>query len=288
MTRVRVEPSWLALREPADTDARAGGLVEEIRRGLPAERPLVIHDLACGTGAMLRWLAPLLPGPQHWVCYDLDEDLLAVLDAAPPPVAADGSAVTTEIRPRDVTLLQSEDLVGATLITSSALFDILTAEELGRVACSCAAARCPVLITLTVSGAVQMWPPNPLDAVVAAAFNAHQRRTAGGRSLLGPDAPDVARRAFTELGCDVVARASPWRLGPATRQLTRAWFTGWVAAACEGDPRLAGETSGYTRQRLAEAAAGRLRVIVQHRDLLVRPPAAPTPGEPAVDQLRIR
>jgi hypothetical protein len=127
------------------------------------------------------------------------------------------------------------------------------------------------LITLTVTGSVQLSPPHPLDEVVAAAFNAHQRRTTGGRRLLGPDAADMAVRAFTELGRDVVVRASPWRLGPATGALTSAWLAGWLAAAFEQDPRLAAETSrGYASKRFADAAAKRMRVLVHHRDLFVR------------------
>jgi Methyltransferase domain len=273
VTPVRVEPSWLALREPADAAARAGDLVDDIRRELPAGRHLVIHDLACGTGAMMRWLAPQLPGPQRWIGYDLDADLLAAVDAAPDLVAADGSPVTTETRCRDVTRLNSGDLADATLITSSALLDLLTAEELDRLVFSCASARCPVLITLTVTGAVQLWPRHPLDELVAAAFNSHQRCTIGGRRLLGPDAADAAGRRFTELGRDVVGCTSPWRLGPARRALTYAWFAGWLAAACEQDPHLATETRSYARVRLAHASAGRLQVLVHHRDLLVRPVA---------------
>lgn len=275
MTPIRVEPSWLSLREPADVAARAGDLVDEIRRELPAERPLVIHDLACGTGAMLRWLAPQLPGPQHWITYDLDADLLAILDAAPGPPAADGSRVTTEVRRCDITRLRSGDLASAALITSSALLDLLTGDELRRLVGTCASAPCPVLITLTVTGAVQLSPPHPLDEVMAAAFNAHQRRTTGGRRLLGPDAADLATRAFTELGRDVVVRASPWRLGPATGALTSAWLAGWLAAACEQDPRLADKTgSCYASKRFADAAAERMRVVVHHRDLFIRRPAA--------------
>ena len=213
VTPVRVEPLG-SLREPADVAARAGDLVDEIRRELPTGRPLVIHDLACGTGAMLRWLAPRQPGPQHWITYDLDADLLAVLDAAPVTVAADGSQVTTQVRRRDVTRLRSCELAGAALITSSALLDLLTADELRRLLGACDQARCPVLITLTVTGAVQLWPPHPLDQVVANAFNAHQRRTTGGRRLLGPDAADVATRAFTELGRDVVTRVKPLAARP--------------------------------------------------------------------------
>ena len=74
----RVSPSWLALREPVDAAARARDLAEALERALPAGGPRVIHDLGCGTGAMGRWLAPLLAGPQHWVVHDRDADLLAL------------------------------------------------------------------------------------------------------------------------------------------------------------------------------------------------------------------
>lgn len=272
MTAVRVEPSWLALREPADAAARAGDLVEQIRGDLPSRRPLVIHDLACGTGAMLRWLAPQLPGPQRWILSDLDADLLATLEHAPGVVAADGSPVTTEVRQRDVTRLRRGDLGGAALITTSALLDLLTAEELQRLAWACSSPGCPVLLTLTVTGTVGLWPPHPLDEIVGTAFNAHQRRLTSRGRLLGPDACDAAALAFSELGRDVVARESPWRLGSPDRGLTRAWFVGWLGAACEQDPGLEAQTSGsYLPDRLADATAGRLRVSIHHRDLLVCP-----------------
>jgi hypothetical protein len=119
---------------------------------------------------------------------------------------------------------------------------------------------------------VRLWPPDPLEEVIAGAFNAHQRRLTGGGALLGPDAAAAAAREFTGLGRDVVRRVSSWRLGPASPALTRAWFSGWLAAACERVPSLTTETDNYARQRLAEAAAGELRVSVQHQDLLV--PAA--------------
>ena len=55
---IRVSPGWLDLREGADAAARAGELVARLRRRLPAGGRWVIHDLACGSGAMGRWLAP--------------------------------------------------------------------------------------------------------------------------------------------------------------------------------------------------------------------------------------
>jgi hypothetical protein len=270
VTRVRVDPSWLALREPADAAARAGELIDELRRSLPADRPVVIHDLACGTGAMLRWLAPQLPGPQHWITHDVDADLLAVLDAGPGTFAADGTVVTLEVSRKDVTRLGSDELADAALITGSAVLDLLTADELLRFVHTCAAVQCPVLLTLTVTGAVRFEPAHPLDDAVTTAFNAHQRRTLGDRTLLGPEAAGMVTRMFTDLDREVVTRTSVWRLGAATPELAREWLLGWLAAACEQDPWLAREIDAYALQRLDEVAGGRLRVLVSHQDLLVR------------------
>src|SRR6187549_2461432 len=128
--RTRVSSSWLELREPADADARSRELVERLRPRFPAIGGLVIHDLASGTGSFGRWLAPLLPGPQRWVLHDLDEGLLDAAAAKPPSRASDGAPVEVEMRRTDVTRLQPKDLADATLITASALLDLLTHEEL--------------------------------------------------------------------------------------------------------------------------------------------------------------
>ena len=98
---VRVSPEWLVLREPADAEARSAELAERLARHLPAGG-LVIHDLGGGSGAMGRWLAPRLPGPQHWVVHDRDADLLELAVADPPGpavsrVMSDGRASTVTI-----------------------------------------------------------------------------------------------------------------------------------------------------------------------------------------------
>ena len=275
---IRVSRRWLALREPADAAARAHGLVENLRPHRPETGPWVIHDLGCGTGAMGRWLAPLLPGPQHWVVDDRDADLLEVAAADLPGPAADGAGVTVEARQSDITRLPPDELAGATLITASALLDMLTRDELAGLVSVCARAGCPVLLTLSVVGRVDLTPADPLDARVAAAFDAHQRREVDGRRLLGPDAVAVAVEQFERLGGEVLVRRSRWRLGASEAELTAEWFTGWVGAACEQQVELAAETEGYARRRLAEAAAGQLAVTVDHADLLVLPRADRAPG----------
>jgi hypothetical protein len=247
-TAVRVSPEWLALREPADAAARSAELAA--RLGWYVAAPLVIHDLGGGSGAMGRWLAPRLPGPQRWVVHDRDPDLLAL--AAGPGV---------EVRRSDIAELTAEDLAGADVVTASALLDLLTADELAGVLAACTGI--PVLFALTVVGRVALSPAEPLDARLAAAFNAHQRR----HGLLGPDAVAAVRAACPR----VLVRPAPWRLGAGQAALAAEWLEGWVAAACEQAPDLAGEAAAYRDRRLAQAAAGALAVTVDHADLLVLP-----------------
>jgi hypothetical protein len=271
VAQARVSTEWLDLRESADAAARAADLVDL----LPRCGPWVIHDLACGAGAMGRWLAPRLPGPQRWVLRDRDPDLLEVAAVDLPGPAADGAPVTVETRRSDITQLDSGDLSGATLITASALLDLLTEEELAGLADVCARVGCPVLLTLSVTGRVRLAPADPLDARVAAAFDAHQRRPTWRGRLLGPDAPAAATAGFRRLGLEVVVQPSPWRLGRDHAALAGEWFAGWFGAACEEAPGLASEAAAYRRRRRAEIRAGELAVTVDHADLLALPRRSP-------------
>jgi hypothetical protein len=251
---VPVTPEWLDLREPADAAARSDELAERLGKHLPAAGHLVIHDLGGGSGAMGRWLAPRLPGPQHWVVHDSDESLLEL-------AVVDAPGVSSEARLSDVTRLVPGDLEGASVIVASALLDLLTGDELARMLAACAGR--PMLLALTVVGRVSLSPADPLDAQMGAAFNAHQRR--GG--LLGPDAVTAAVARLRGAGAEVLVRPSPWRLDAAHADLAAEWLRGWVAAGCEQEPALVAEAGAYLERRLA----GELAVTVDHADLLVLP-----------------
>ncbi|MGW2460185.1 methyltransferase domain-containing protein [Streptomyces sp. NPDC001761] len=267
----RYAPEWLRLREGADAAARAQELLDPLRirlANLPGRSGgLVVHDLGCGTGSMGRWLAPRLDGAQHWILHDRDPYLLHFAAVASPRAAADGSRVTVETRRGDVARLTPDALAGASLVTASALLDVLTREEIEALADAGTGAGCPALLTLSVAGRVELTPQDPLDAEIAEAFNAHQRRA----GLLGPDAVTVACEAFAERGATVRVHASPWRLGAAEAALTEQWLRGWVGAAVEQRPELGDRAEAYLNARLAACAAGTLRVTVHHTDLLALP-----------------
>ena len=267
----RVTPEWLALREPADAAARSAELAERLARHLPAAGGLVIHDLGGGSGGMGRWLAPRLRGPQHWVVHDRDPDVLELAATDLPGPAADGAPVTVETRRSDVAPPAPGDLARASLITASALLDMLSVDELAAMLGACVETGCPILLALTVVGRVALTPADPLDTRMAAAFNAHQRRTTTAGRLLGPDAVAAAVETLRSTGAEVLVRSSPWRLDAAHGDLTAEWLAGWVGAACEQEPALAAEAGAYVDRRMAEASVGDLCVTVDHADLLMLP-----------------
>lgn len=271
----RYAPEWLALRERADAPARATELLGPLREFL-ADAPapgasLTVRDLGCGTGSMGRWLAGRLGGGQRWIMNDSDPALLDGIAARMPRQTADGGQLEVVPEQCDITRLRAADLVGTSLVTASALLDLLTAEEIERMAAACTGAGCAVLLALSVEGRVEFDPAEPLDAEFEAAFNAHQRRSTGGRRLLGPDAVEAATAAFERHGATVVTRPSPWQLGSGERELTAQWLRGWVAAACAQQPELEAASEDYLRRRLDACGAGALRAVVHHRDLLALP-----------------
>jgi hypothetical protein len=272
-------PEWLALREGADAAARAPELAERVRARLAAASrpgaPVVIQDLGCGTGSMGRWLAVRLPGPQVWILHDRDPGLLASAAASMPRTSADGAPVSARTQEGDLTELRSSDLSGTALVTGSAILDLLTATEVDRLAATCIEAGVAALLTLSVTGRVDLAPPDPLDAAFADAFNAHQRRREHDRRLLGPDAVAVAVDAFARRGAVVESRPSPWRLGADRAELAEEWLRAWIAAACAQQPDLGRCAGAYLARKLDACRAGELRVEVGHADVLALPSELP-------------
>jgi hypothetical protein len=265
------DPDWLALRAAADTrarDAGAGVLLPPLlsrlgRTGEWAAGPktgLRVVDLGAGTGANLRWLAPRLPNPdsQQWTLVDQDPGLLAR-----GPVQA--TAVRADVA--ELGRLLTE-LGGADLVTATALLDVLYPRHLKAIVDAVVDARVPVLFALSVTGAVELDPVDPLDGPLAAAFDAHQRRD--GR--LGPDAGPVAAEEFRDRGWSVLEVRTPWRLDAdaGDAQLIDAYLEGRVEAAVEHQPELAVGAGGWLDRRCGQAT-GLPKVTVGHVDLLALP-----------------
>jgi hypothetical protein len=266
---IPVSAEWLTLREDADARARSQSLAAEAARMVSS--PVTVHDLGSGTGSMMRWLAPRLPGRQTWVLHDWNADLLEQA-ADRPGRESEGrpTGVRTSVEP--LGLLSEQHLAGASLVTTSALLDVVTREEVEAIVRACVATGAPTLFSLSVTGRVMLDPPDPGDRVFSAAFNLHQRRTADGRRLLGPDAVPMVTRLFRAAGWEVQTAESPWRLTEADSLLVDEWMREWLTAAVEVRPALREWAAEYARARRRQLATSGLRLVVQHEDVLACPP----------------
>jgi hypothetical protein len=267
---LEVSGEWLALREPEDAAARSRDLALAAAAMMP-DGPIVVHDLGSGTGSMMRWLAPFLPGPQTWILHDWNADLIERAIDGVRPSDRDNAAVSVFARTGNLANLLPTDLAEASLVTASALLDVLTSRETLAIVNACVGARCPALLALSVTGDVRLSPRHELDAEFAAAFNAHQVREADDRQQLGRHGASIALRLFTEAGWRVRPSTTLWRLDHHRSRLLGEWFVGWVDAAIEQDAGLRAHAKRYRRLRMSQIERGELAAHISHLDLLAWP-----------------
>lgn len=248
---------WLALREPADLAARDRTLLQ--RAAAAAGPAPVVVDLGCGTGSTWRALAPLLPADTRWRLVDNDPALLDIAGAA--------VGDTAECVVADLADIDALPLEGATLVTASALLDLMPDTWLSAFA---GRVNAPVYAALSYDGRMEWTPPDRRDAAVTAAFNRHQRGDKGLGPALGPDAAERAAVLFAARGFAVDRAESDWRLGPDMAGLHRELTRGIAAAASEIG---ADDAAGWHRDR--HDAAAHAACIVGHVDFLALPPAHP-------------
>jgi hypothetical protein len=228
-----------------------------------------IVDLACGTGANVRALGPLIKARQDWRLTDNDLSLLARV----PP--SDSPQITVTTVPVDLNRDLEAALDGPIdLVTTSALLDLVSDEWLQRLAVEAAARRLPVYAALSYDGRVVFDPADESDAAVIAAVNAHQRTDKGFGPALGPAAAQAAAERFERVGYSLVQGEADWVFEPRDRAIQTEVLSGWAAAArATGNVPLA-DVVGWLTRRRDLVAAGRSSIRVGHRDLFARPPAA--------------
>ena len=281
---------WLQLREPADAVARSERLTRMIGDALAGSEPVRVLDLATGTGANLRYLAPHLPCLQRWLVVDRDPTLLALLPALTSSwgaarqydvrTHANGCAIRgerlechVEARQLDLGSLTDEEIfAGRHLVTASALLDLVSPRWLSELAARCHAAGAAVLFTITYNGWSCCSPSEPEDDVIRDLLNRHQNRDKGlGGAAAGPEAAGCAVRCFSEVGYRVRIEPSDWALGSAEHELQRRLIDGWAEAAAEmrGDPS---RIARWRDRRIAHVDAGRSRIVVGHVDVAALAP----------------
>lgn len=247
---------WLALREPADLAARDADL---LRRAVQAAGPNpLIVDLGCGTGATWRAMAQHLPKDARWRFVDNDPALLAH--------AASQAGIGAELVEADIADIDALPLDGATLVTASALLDLVSEAWLRALA---ARLQAPLYAALNYDGIMNWTPEDPRDAGITDAFNRHQRSDKGLGPALGPDAASCAAEVLGVAGFDVQQGQSPWRLGPDMADLQTALTSGIAQAA-----RDAGAQDADLWGQMRRKAARETHCVIGHLDILALPKTA--------------
>jgi hypothetical protein len=308
------DAGWLALREPFDAAARdrtlAARFIETVsalaarpvaaraRTAAPSWRPHAcrIVDLAAGTGANLRVLAPQIPGDQDWLLVDHDPALIAAqADAlgrwarahgwtctvAGGGLSIDTGAAQWRVRARRLDLQQSLDRLELDAfdgVTTTAFLDLVSSDWLDRLSDRIAGASLPLLATLTVDGRREWQPGADGDAAIGAAFECHQRGDKGFGASLGVAAVDALAARLGARGCTVETACADWNIGAgngATDQdMLLRLIDDTAGAALDAQPGSAAVFEAWAALRRRQVAAGEASLCVGHRDLLALPRGA--------------
>jgi hypothetical protein len=260
---------WLTLREHHDLRARNPAVLDAVTAFLEPLSSVQIVDLACGTGSTLRALSPHLPARQNWKLIDNDLGLLARTTATPLARHANVTAVPLDLnRDLEAALDGPVDLVA-----TSALLDLVSETWLDRLAVEIAARSIPLYAALSYDGRIAFTLPDPLDAAIAAAVNAHQRTDKGFGPALGPAAAGYGIARFESLGYSVIHGTSDWTLGPDDLDIQAELLTGWASAAHDIGALSLADTTAWLARRREAVAEGASSLLVGHVDFLAIPSA---------------
>ena len=260
--------SWLDLREPADHAARDPALAASLVSYLQADTAIspIIVDLGSGTGSTLRALTR--KGAQRCVWRLVDHDP-ALLNEA---LRRHGQTEIIEDYQADLREVAALPLGGLSLLSASALFDLVSAELVDALLARVSQQSAAFYAALNYDGRTQWTPAHPLDEAVLAAFNHDQRRDKGLGPALGPDSARYLKAALEKLDFTVHTADSAWQLGPAQEALQADLITGIRLAVADAPDLTEAALDDWQAFRMAHAGSG--QCVVGHIDVLAFPAGA--------------
>lgn len=253
---------WLDLREPADFAARNKSIALQLVTFLQADQDIspIIVDLGSGTGSTLRALSAL---GAHQCVWRLVDHNPALLNEA---LRRHGQTEIVEDYEADLLDVSSLPLGGATLLSASALFDLVSASVVDTLVSRIKKQGTAFYAALNYDGRTQWSPPHHFDNAVLDAFNQDQRRDKGMGSALGPESADYLRASLERAGYTVYTGDSTWQLGSEQQRLMADLIRGIRAAVSEGYHLDAELLDDWETFRLAHISEG--HCTVGHVDVL--------------------
>ncbi|MEA2195676.1 MAG: hypothetical protein QOG42_2165 [Solirubrobacteraceae bacterium] len=284
----RFDAGWLRLREPFDLAARDGGLAGRFGAALRVERHGThrIVDLAAGTGAGFRALAPLLGGDQDWLLVDHDPLLIAEQSAEitrwalcngwrcralDGQVEVEGATGRWRARAHTLDLaldLEALDSSACDGVITTAFLDLVSAAWIDRLCSLLEKRRLPLLAALTVDGRRRWRPALPADASIDEGFRRHQSTDKGFGKALGAAAAEYLADRLAQLGYEVSVAPSDWCIGAGEPDMLLPLIDESAAAATEMQPAQATVLADWATVRRMQACSGVLALDVGHADVL--------------------
>ena len=245
-------------------------MAKRLSKLLPPGTTPRCFDLGCGTGANMRFLAPWIAGPQRWVLLDSDAQHL---ERARESVATWRGDLCVACSIETVCIDLARDLEAVTfdegsVVTASALLDLVSEDWLMRLLKRCSACKAIALFALSYDGRIELDPPDPYDEAICALVNRHQRTDKGFGPALGPAAVSCARAHLEALQYQVQVSRSDWVLDRSHTRLQEDLLQGWAQAAIEIAPEQRDRCELWLSTRLHYLNREQSSVRVGHQDLL--------------------
>ena len=289
---------WLQRREPFDAAARDRDLARQFGAvlGEMQNKPRRIVDLAAGSGASFRALAPLLGVDQDWLLVDHDASLIAAQAAEIARWSTrngwhcrefDGGMLvqtgTADWCARAHALdlahcMDQLDFAACDGVTTTAFLDLVSTAWLERLCGLLTRSGLPLLATLTVDGRREWHPSAPADVRVHHAFRHHQSWDKGFGPAQGGLATTYLADRLAAQGYEITTAHSDWRIGPEHRDMLLQMIEESTAVALETEPAAAAVFAGWSAERHAQIRSGLLSLEVGHLDMLAIPRRSPSLG----------
>jgi len=234
-------PAWCALRENADQRARDPRLARRLAGRFIDTPTIRILDLAAGTGANLRALAPLLGEMQEWTLVDnspplLEEAAFRITEWADEARAVGDCLVLSKgdrhigvsfriaepARAFETLLAQQPDLV-----TAHPMAEMASPLWAKRFAKAISEAGASLFCPLIEDGTGRFAPAHPLDAPLSGL---------GNGPASAARAAEILGAALRAKGFAVETARSPWRLGAGDATLIAAILDRMAEAARAATP----------------------------------------------------
>lgn len=221
MSDVGFSTEWLDLREPADHAARDAALLAHATQLFEAEGTIL--DLGAGTGSTARAFNGATDG-KNWRFLDGNSNLLSFAAERHP-----GSAQICA----DLSDIETIDLTGVSLVTASALLDLMPMTWIEKLARRLQSEGISLYAALNYNGEMTWTPKLADDVSITATFNAHQLTDKGLGPAVGPDAATITKQIFEKHGFEISLANSPWMLGTEHIALHDELIKGIAKAALE-------------------------------------------------------